>query len=59
MAARNKGLWFSFLSQPSVFRAGAVLKKEPVITLPWVSPVVVVVVSLFCVVYDLISEYFL
>lgn len=38
--------------------AGAVLKKAPVITLPWVSPARVVAISLFCVLYDLISEYF-
>lgn len=41
-----------------MFTAGAVLKKELVITLPWVNPVMVVAISLFCVVYDLISEYF-
>lgn len=58
VAARNKGSWFPFLPQPSVLTAGAVLKKAPVITLPWVSPARVVAISLFCVLYDLISEYF-
>lgn len=52
VAARNKGSWFPFLPQPSVLTAGAV------ITLPWVSPARVVAISLFCVLYDLISEYF-